>query len=106
MNSKQLTELGIAPKDVTEIISTITKAAQNFRNRGFNVQDQNAFDFFVSQYQKAKATNAKDPRKAAFSALQRAKFPPINKTAKVPRNAICPCGSGAKYKKCCINKKP
>jgi len=28
---------------------------------------------------------------------------PINKT-RVGRNAPCPCGSGLKYKKCCINK--
>lgn len=24
--------------------------------------------------------------------------------AKIPRNAPCPCGSGSKYKLCCINK--
>ncbi len=23
---------------------------------------------------------------------------------KVPRNAPCPCGSGTKYKHCCLNK--
>ncbi|HQH50286.1 MAG TPA: SEC-C metal-binding domain-containing protein [Candidatus Cloacimonadota bacterium] len=23
---------------------------------------------------------------------------------KVPRNALCPCGSGKKYKKCCLLK--
>jgi len=26
--------------------------------------------------------------------------------AKIGRNDTCPCGSGKKYKKCCINKKP
>lgn len=25
-------------------------------------------------------------------------------TAKVPRNALCPCGSGLKYKRCCHGK--
>ena len=25
---------------------------------------------------------------------------------RIGRNQPCPCGSGAKYKKCCLNKKP
>jgi hypothetical protein len=30
---------------------------------------------------------------------------PLNKkTVKIGRNAPCPCGSGKKYKKCCLNK--
>ncbi|MFH1152289.1 MAG: type I methionyl aminopeptidase [Pseudomonadota bacterium] len=28
------------------------------------------------------------------------------KEAKIGKNALCPCGSGKKYKKCCMNKKP
>ena len=28
-----------------------------------------------------------------------------NKTAKVGRNDVCPCGSGIKFKKCCLQKK-
>ncbi len=27
----------------------------------------------------------------------------IEKRQKVGRNALCPCGSGKKFKKCCIN---
>ena len=30
--------------------------------------------------------------------------PKINETNKVGRNYLCPCGSGKKYKHCCINK--
>ena len=30
--------------------------------------------------------------------------PPIRIEAKVNRNDPCPCGSGKKYKKCCMNK--
>jgi len=30
------------------------------------------------------------------------KFPVIGE-AKIHRNQLCPCGSGKKYKKCCIN---
>jgi hypothetical protein len=29
-----------------------------------------------------------------------------NTNYKVGRNELCPCGSGKKYKKCCLNKKP
>ncbi|PIE68208.1 MAG: type I methionyl aminopeptidase [Deltaproteobacteria bacterium] len=28
-----------------------------------------------------------------------------NETGKISRNAPCPCGSGKKYKRCCLNKK-
>lgn len=31
------------------------------------------------------------------------KAPPL-RSAKVGRNEVCPCGSGRKYKKCCLNK--
>lgn len=31
------------------------------------------------------------------------KFPPyVRETPKVQRNSPCPCGSGLKYKKCCL----
>jgi hypothetical protein len=30
--------------------------------------------------------------------------PPITRKEKVGRNDTCPCGSGKKYKKCCLNK--
>jgi uncharacterized protein YecA (UPF0149 family) len=29
---------------------------------------------------------------------------PIRTTPKIGRNENCPCGTGKKYKKCCINK--
>jgi methionyl aminopeptidase len=29
-----------------------------------------------------------------------------SETAKVSRNALCPCGSGKKYKRCCLGKTP
>lgn len=29
---------------------------------------------------------------------------PINKTIDIGRNEPCPCGSGKKYKHCCMNK--
>ena len=33
------------------------------------------------------------------------KKPKVYSREKVGRNAPCPCGSGKKYKKCCIDKK-
>ena len=30
-------------------------------------------------------------------------YPPPRRVAKVGRNDPCPCGSGKKYKKCCLN---
>ena len=30
---------------------------------------------------------------------------PVRTTPKIGRNEICPCGSGKKYKNCCLNKK-
>lgn len=30
--------------------------------------------------------------------------PIVRQEAKIGRNDICPCGSGKKYKKCCMNK--
>ena len=31
-------------------------------------------------------------------------FLPENREVKVGRNESCPCGSGKKFKKCCLNK--
>ena len=28
----------------------------------------------------------------------------LRKAPKIPRNSICSCGSGKKYKKCCLKK--
>jgi len=30
--------------------------------------------------------------------------PPAQETPKIGRNSPCPCGSGKKYKKCCMGK--
>lgn len=36
--------------------------------------------------------------------LDRKQIPIINKEKKIGRNDLCPCGSGKKYKNCCLNK--
>jgi hypothetical protein len=56
---------------------------------------------------------ASDPEHPAYSRLQtilaeeEASFPefqPASSAQPVPRNAPCPCGSGKKYKHCCMRK--
>lgn len=44
-------------------------------------------------------TELKDPKKKKASLLRSAQ----KKRKKIGRNAPCPCGSGRKYKKCCLN---
>lgn len=39
-----------------------------------------------------------------YRKLEKKYHTPIRST-KIERNSLCPCGSGLKYKKCCINKK-
>ncbi|MCG8572964.1 MAG: SEC-C domain-containing protein, partial [Spirochaetes bacterium] len=38
-----------------------------------------------------------------FQSVTKSLFRPYGK--KIGRNSPCPCGSGKKYKKCCLNKK-
>lgn len=44
-----------------------------------------------------KAFGNKEPKMKNFTT-------PIKKEIQIGRNDNCPCGSGLKYKKCCINK--
>jgi len=39
-----------------------------------------------------------------FARAEKMHAVPDGKAAKVGRNDPCPCGSGKKYKKCCLNK--
>lgn len=36
--------------------------------------------------------------------IPRRTLPPLKKENNIGRNDLCPCNSGIKYKKCCINK--
>ena len=41
-----------------------------------------------------------------FEDMQKALYPtPTLTSSKIGRNEVCPCGSGKKYKKCCLDKK-
>jgi uncharacterized protein YecA (UPF0149 family) len=37
------------------------------------------------------------------SAAPKPVLPKLKNRSKVGRNALCPCGSGRKYKRCCLN---
>ena len=47
------------------------------------------------------AAGGHDPNDALYSMM--APPSPFSRERKVGRNDLCPCGSGRKYKRCCIN---
>lgn len=40
-----------------------------------------------------------------YERLLRAEDTPVEAPPRTPRNAVCPCGSGRKYKRCCGQKR-
>ena len=48
---------------------------------------------------------APPPKPAPSPVLVRPRTPPVTVKREVGRNDPCPCGSGKKFKKCCINKR-
>lgn len=78
------------------------KSLQNLYNRykfyGFNASEAMICNYIIAKY------NHKKPNlKELLADLHNKKFAPIKKGQKVSRNALCPCGSKKKYKKCCWN---
>jgi preprotein translocase subunit SecA len=60
-------------------------------NEGVDIEDKQAMDKFTQQYN------------ARITSSQTVPAPQIaNSMPKVGRNEPCPCGSGKKFKKCCI----
>lgn len=51
----------------------------------------------IARHFRAERLAGPDPRAVDFSAPA----PIVREAAKTPRNALCPCGSGKKFKKCC-----
>jgi len=45
----------------------------------------------------------KQDTRSMFQSVVKSMFKPYGK--KIGRNTPCPCGSGRKYKKCCLGKK-
>ena len=80
-------------------IITIKNLVKMYERQGFNVSESMIVNYIITNYNKDKPN-----LKQLFSELYKMKLAPIKKTSKVGRNVPCPCGSGIKYKKCCINK--
>jgi uncharacterized protein len=58
-----------------------------------------------AHFAKARATVASNHGMAARAAMSGIKIqPPRRSSAKVGRNDLCPCGSGRKFKVCCLGK--
>ncbi len=83
----------------------LMKTLGNLRNRyqhfGHNISLHQIADYICNNFDKKEP---KSSLKNALYRLQNMKLTPVKKTAKLHRNMPCPCGSGKKYKKCCINK--
>lgn len=80
-----------------------------------NIKGKSALTPDVSElapYEKEIKRAAKNPNKyrlteggkALMSDMKRGKKVAVRTEPKIQRNEPCPCGSGLKYKKCCINK--
>ncbi len=84
----------------TNNLTTIKNLAIRYHAHGFNASQQLIAEYIVRGYNKEKPN-----LKQIFHSLHYMKFARIKKDTKIGRNDECPCGSGKKYKKCCINKK-
>lgn len=73
---------------------------------GFNVEVSPCTITLTNPYKNLEKTILVDeiqPQK--ISKVKRALLKPsVTPEYKADRNALCPCGSGKKFKKCCINK--
>ncbi len=88
------------------IVQPLTAVELNgWREKVENFKTEREMDFFVRNWSEEDS----DSREFSDRLLQEAKAARHKKSrpaaAKIGRNAPCPCGSGKKYKKCCIFKK-
>ncbi len=95
--SDQLTAANI-PFTVTNL-ATIANLVKRYSNSGFNVTSNTIVDFLISNFKQGEPN-----LKRIFADLHKMKLAPIKKTEKLGRNTLCLCGSGKKYKKCCLKK--
>ncbi|MCF6179840.1 MAG: DUF1186 domain-containing protein [Geopsychrobacter sp.] len=98
MQSLESVEDGIVQPSTVVELNGWREKVENFKTehemdffvRNWSEEDSDSREFSAQLLQDAKATRQKKLRPAA---------------AKIGRNTPCPCGSGKKYKKCCIFKK-
>jgi hypothetical protein len=79
---------------------------RHIRPFGDAIEHLSRWYFFTDAYQKDQARLAAN--RAAEERLNRfdTGYPYINEFRNIGRNDPCPCGSGSKHKKCCLNKAP
>ena len=78
-------------------LQSIQSLVTRYNSAGFNVSEDMILNFIIEEHKK------ENPEmKEIFSKLHTMKLAPIKKGVKINRNALCPCGSEIKYKKCCL----
>jgi len=98
-------DVRIASACATSLIAFLMKHESIFRKSTFDPICESWFDEedlevrFTVPYEAGPLFEVNDPGPAAPVARKTGESRP-----KVPRNAPCPCGSGKKYKKCCLGK--
>jgi hypothetical protein len=80
-----------------EIFSSITERYNDFTTNWFSYNNENEEDYEEEVYD-----DVEEIKKQVYRDLTNSEPIPIEKP-KVGRNEPCPCGSGKKYKKCCLN---
>jgi len=90
---------------ISSMISILTIEDSTLKDEEYSIAIANVFIFYIMSNEKRKVqyqnnlTNKPDNISQAPAMVN-------NTNYKVGRNEKCPCGSGKKYKKCCLNKKP
>ncbi len=96
--SEILEEAGV--QVTSKNLETIANLHLRYNAFGHNISKEAIATYIATNFDKEK-----DNIKEIFNKLHYMKVSSVKKTAKVGRNNPCPCGSGKKYKKCCLNKK-
>ena len=81
------------------------QAAKKFNADAYTTQlAEKTFDNLLTKYINAPLPRAENPRVQNEPNSKPRPF--VHVTPKTGRNDVCPCGSGLKYKKCCLDKSP
>lgn len=101
---QKLLDVGVKDTEIPGLLKSLGNTQKKFTSKGFNITLDTVVARFATTFKKHVSTSgAEKARKLAFNDLYNTKFSPIKKTKKVGRNSQCPCGSGKKYKGCCLN---
>lgn len=96
MIQEQLTKHGILASDT--FLEYVNLKIENFKKHGFNVSEDELIKFIAKVWDEDHPNN----ESRVMYKLDRVKVDPIKKKPKPGRNEPCPCGSGKKFKKCCL----